>query len=70
MRTIEDFTAVPAGRSLPCEGRVDVCPICGRRGIEEHPEAERPYFLHVQTHEVLCDGMLTEPSDRCELREN
>lgn len=70
MRMVEDFTAAPRGMIVPLEGRVDLCPRCGRNGIEEHPECGAPYFLHVQTSDVFGDGMRVEPLDCCELPAN
>lgn len=70
MRMIEDFTSAPRGLLVPLEGRVDLCPRCGRNGIEEHPECGRAYFLHLQATDVRGDGMLAELLDCCPLTEN
>ena len=70
MITLEDFTVLPLDRFVPLEGRVETCPVCGRRGIEEHPECGRPYFLHRQATQVQADGMLTDPFDSCALLPN
>ncbi len=67
---VEDFTSLQCGFFVPLEGRVDVCPRCGRNGIEEHPQCGDPYFLHVQRSEMLSDGMRVEPLDRCALPAN
>ena len=67
---VEDFTSLQPGFIVPAEGRVEVCPRCGRNGIEEHPQCGDPYFLHIQASSVLSDGMICEPIDRCELRPN
>ncbi|MDQ5859068.1 MAG: hypothetical protein M3542_12440 [Acidobacteriota bacterium] len=67
MILVEDFTQVPEGRFVPTEGRVERCPCCGRNGIEEHPSANVPYFLHVQASEILPDGMRNEALDCCSL---
>ena len=64
MVTLQDFTALSAGREVPLEGRVDRCPRCGRNGIE-HAEPERLLFVHVQATDLQSDGMLTEPRDCC-----
>jgi ssDNA-binding Zn-finger/Zn-ribbon topoisomerase 1 len=52
---------------VPLEGRVDTCPRCGRNGVLEYSDYGNPYFVHRQTSEVLCDGMLTQPEDYCPL---
>lgn len=67
MIRVDDFTQLPEGRLVPIEGRVERCPRCGRNGIEEHPAASNPYFLHVQASEILPDGMRDEALDCCTL---
>jgi hypothetical protein len=67
MIRVDDFTKLPEGWFVPIEGRVERCPRCGRNGIEEHPVASIPYFLHVQVSEVLPDGMRDEGLDCCSL---
>ena len=66
MISVEDFTSLPEGFSVALEGRVGVCPRCGRNGVEEHRQ-DGTYFVHVQTSEIFGDGMLTEPRDCCPL---
>ncbi len=70
MLSVEDFTSLPNGFVVPQEGRVDVCPRCGRNGVEEHPACGGPFFLHRQAIDVRGDGMLVEPLDRCALLQN
>jgi len=67
MIRVDDFTQLPEGRLVPIEGRVERCPRCGRNGIEEHPSANVPYFLHVLASEILPDGMRDEALDCCSL---
>ena len=67
---VEDFTSLQRGFEVPLEGRVEVCPRCGRNGIEEHPQCGDPYFLHIQASSLLSDGMICEPIDRCDLKLN
>jgi hypothetical protein len=67
MIRVEDFTQLPEGRLVPLEGKVERCPRCGRNGIEAHPAADVPYFLHVQASEILPDGMRDEALDCCAL---
>lgn len=69
MLLTQDFTVLPEGLAVPLEGSVERCPRCGRNGIEEGQSAGAPFFVHVQTSEVLGDGMLTQPQDCCMLEE-
>jgi hypothetical protein len=67
MSAVQDFTQLPEGRVIPIEGRIERCPRCGRNGIEEHPVASVPYFLHVQVLQMLPDGMRDDVLDCCSL---
>ena len=67
MLTIEDFTVMPEGLFVPLTGRVTRCPVCFRNGIETHGASGPLTFLHVQSSDVMCDGMLVEPQDCCTL---
>jgi hypothetical protein len=69
MLTTEDFTKMPEGLLVPLAGRVSRCPLCSRNGIESRPQSGTPTFLHVQTSDVMCDGMRVEPQDCCVLYE-
>jgi hypothetical protein len=62
MISLEDFTALVDGGEVPLEGRVEICPRCSRSGIQR-----RTTFVHVQTTEIMGDGMLTVPRDCCRL---
>jgi hypothetical protein len=64
MLTTEDFTLMPEGLLVPLAGRVGRCPRCARTGVEARTESGMDY-VHVQTSEVMCDGMLVEPQDCC-----
>jgi len=66
MLSVEDFTRLPIGSETPTEGRVDRCPKCGRNGVAVQSN-DGSSFLHVQTSEVIGDGMFTEPRDCCRL---
>jgi hypothetical protein len=70
MINVEDFTSLEPGLLVPLQGRVEVCPRCGRTGFQERPECAAPYFLHAQSTAMLADGMLTEPLDCCSLPVN
>jgi hypothetical protein len=65
MLTIEDFTAMPEGWIVPLAGLVARCPRCARNGVETTALQGDATFVHVQTCEVLGDGMLVEPQDCC-----
>lgn len=67
MRTFEDFTEVAVGSRTPMEGLVSVCPRCGRSGILEPLADGGRDFVHVESEEVMGDGMLVEPIDWCRL---
>ncbi len=67
MMTLEDFTSLPEGRSVPDEGTVVRCPRCGRNGVLQSADLCGPRCLHLETTTVLGDGMLVEPTDCCEL---
>lgn len=64
MLTVEDFTKLSPGAQAPVEGQVERCPLCGRCGVASNG-APGPYFLHVQTLEVIGDGMRVVPRDFC-----
>ena len=65
MLTTEDFTRMPEGLLVPLAGRVGRCPRCARTGVEARTESGMATYVHVQTSEVMCDGMLVEPQDCC-----
>ncbi|HYK42170.1 MAG TPA: hypothetical protein VE007_07240 [Thermoanaerobaculia bacterium] len=67
MFAVEDFTRLPVGTDTPVEGRVDRCPKCGRNGVPVSGNDGAASYLHVQTSEVIGDGMFTEPKDCCRL---
>jgi hypothetical protein len=65
MLTIEDFTAMPEGLFVPLAGPVRRCPRCARNGVETGSALGSRTFVHVQTCDVLGDGMRVEPQDWC-----
>ena len=65
MKTTENFTNASIGSWNPLEGTIALCPRCGRAGILERLADGAAEFVHVETEEVLGDGMLIEPIDRC-----
>ena len=66
MLTTEDFTEMPEGAFVPLVGPVRRCPRCDRNGVETGGSGFGPStFVHVQTCEVLGDGMRVEPQDCC-----
>jgi len=64
MKTIEDFTGIAIGAATP-EGPVSICPSCGRAGVREDLPDGVCEFVHVETEEVMGDGMRIEPVDWC-----
>ena len=68
MITIEDFTKLPEGSVVLLEGTVVRCPRCGRNGVFKSPRDATPFCIHAEESTILCDGMLTEPTDCCDLR--
>ncbi|HTO88337.1 MAG TPA: hypothetical protein VMR54_12520 [Thermoanaerobaculia bacterium] len=69
MMTIEDFTQLPEGSVVLLEGTVVRCPRCGRNGVLKNPYDGRSSCIHAEESTILGDGMLTEPTDSCELPE-
>ena len=68
MMSVEDFTRLPEGYVVLLEGTVVRCPRCGRNGVLKNLEDGMPCFcIHVEESTVLGDGMLTEPTDSCDL---
>ena len=70
MITIEDFTLLPESDEsdvATVERRIVRCLVCGRNGIVQRPESAAAYCMHAEQSEVLCDGMLVEPADCCDL---
>jgi len=63
--TVQNFVKLAPGMDVPLEGPVAVCRHCGRSGIEHHTDDGSLYVVHVQTTELLADGMITEPQDTC-----
>jgi hypothetical protein len=57
---LEDFTSTELGAA------VERCPRCGRNGVRESTRSGT-VFLHKQSSELMCDGMLEEPTDCCSL---
>jgi hypothetical protein len=67
MRTVENYTNASIGAEAPFEGIISPCPRCGRAGLLEYLADGAAEFVHVETEEVMGDGMLVEPIDSCSL---
>jgi hypothetical protein len=65
MKTTENFTNASLGSNVSFEGTIALCPACGRAGILERLADAAAQFVHVETEEVMGDGMLIEPIDCC-----
>jgi hypothetical protein len=64
--SVENFTTLPHG-AVVLEGVVSTCPRCGRSGIERPTEWGGKICLHVQSTEIIGDGMVTEAVESCPL---
>jgi hypothetical protein len=69
MIVLEDFTKLAVGVRVPTDGRVAVCPRCGRNGARRRRLDGAIRYVHVQTSQVLGDGMRAEPVDSCTIVE-
>lgn len=67
MEIVQDFTGLPEGATVPLEGIVSRCPLCGRNGVEERFEYASNLFVHAVASEMLGDGLRVEPRDTCPL---
>lgn len=65
--TTENFTLLPEGAEVPMEGWIECCPRCGRNGIREFLADGSQWCVHVESSELLGDGLLVAPLDRCRL---
>ena len=63
--TVQNFVRLAPGMDVPLEGPVTTCPHCGRSGIEHLTDDGARVVVHVQTTELLSDGMVTDPQDVC-----
>ncbi len=63
--TVQNFVKLAPGLDVPLEGPVSTCRLCGRSGIEHRTDDGMLVVVHVQTTELLSDGMVTEPQDVC-----
>jgi hypothetical protein len=66
MAHVETFTDKAPGAIDGLGGRIQVCPRCGRAGIERHT-AEGRAFVHAEFSELLSDGLITVPVEACPL---
>lgn len=66
MAHFETFTNQTPGTAPDTEGRVEICPRCGRPGVERRIAAGR-VFVHTEASEILSDGLLTVPVESCPL---
>jgi hypothetical protein len=62
--SLENYVGLAPGREIPMEGIVVSCPLCGRSGVATRTGG-RPWVVHVQTIEVMADGLIAEPQDLC-----
>ncbi|MGE5278475.1 MAG: hypothetical protein ACM3SU_15885 [Acidobacteriota bacterium] len=70
MIVLEDFTKLAVGARVPTDGRVAVCPRCGRNGARRRRLDGAIRYVHVQTSQVFGDGLRAEPVDSCTIAES
>lgn len=66
MILLETFTDQMPGAFPGLEAVIEICPRCGRTGIERRT-ADSRIFVHAETSELLADGLLTVPVESCPL---
>ena len=67
MANLEVFTdRVPGEAFSSDESVVELCPRCGRPGVERQTEEGR-VCVHAETTVIQSDGMLTVPVESCPL---
>jgi len=64
MLVMEDLTGLELGAEVGGEGRVERCPLCGRKGVRERVDGKRT-FVHTRSSELLSDGLLVTAEDCC-----
>jgi hypothetical protein len=69
MLVVEDFTKLQVGTRIPTDGSVVNCPRCGRNGVRRGRLDGSIRYVHVQTSEVIGDGLRAEPADSCTMFE-
>ncbi|HEY7112632.1 MAG TPA: hypothetical protein VIA45_06825 [Thermoanaerobaculia bacterium] len=65
MVVIEDFTKLQSGVRVPIDGQVVGCPRCGRNGVRRQRMDGSVRYVHVQTSELMGDGLRSEAADLC-----
>jgi hypothetical protein len=66
MVLLETYMNEPPGSSSGLEAVIELCPRCGRPGIERRTPEGR-ICVHAETSELLADGLLTVPVESCPL---
>lgn len=64
MVDVENYTAGTPGEESGTPERLEVCPRCGRTGVEREMPQGR-LFIHVEALEMMSDGLLVSPTDFC-----
>jgi hypothetical protein len=65
MIVIEDFTKLEPGVRIPMDGLVSPCPRCGRNGVRRERLDGSVRYVHVQTSQMMGDGLRSEAADSC-----
>lgn len=66
MARLETFVDRTPGEVFSFDSVVELCPRCGRPGIERRTPEGRA-CVHAETSELLSDGLLTVPVEACPL---
>ena len=66
MILLETYTDQTPGAFPGLEAVVELCPRCGRPGVERRT-AEGRICVHTETSQLLADGLLTVPIECCPL---
>ncbi len=69
MHQVENYKGRAPGAVLPSEGRIVICPRCGRPGVERVTE-DGLVCIHSESLEMQSDGLLVEPVDFCAVPEH
>jgi hypothetical protein len=66
MILFETYTDQAPGSFPGLEAMIELCPRCGRPGVERRTAKGR-ICVHAETSELLADGLLTVPVESCPL---
>ena len=67
MAHVETFTDKAPGALDGLGGLIQVCPRCGRAGVERRTAEGGRTCVHAEFSELLADGLVTVPVEACPL---